>query len=200
MINLHDESILNWKEVTIISQLVKFRPEAKKGLVVVAAIAFTLVAAIILVSEIPYSQTVRQDIPFDILWRESFWQQVTGFLLLGISLLGLLMSLRKRWTRLRFGSLASWRMLHGILGVTGLVVLVAHTGMRFGSNLNFALMIVFVVSNLGGALVASAIGSQHQLAKPVSASTRKRLIRIHVLLLSPLPVLVALHILSVYYF
>jgi len=169
------------------------------GLVTAAVSAVILVTAISLMT-IPYSRTVRQDIPLDILWRSGLWQQVTGFLLLGFSLICLSLYFRKHWRRLRFGSFSSWRVLHGILGVAGLIVLVAHTGMRFGSNLNLALMIVFVAANLGGALAAAGIWSRYQFTKHPSHRWRRRMVWIHVLMLSPLPVLIALHILSVYYF
>lgn len=169
------------------------------GLVTVAASAVTLVIVISL-AVIPYSRTVRQNIPFDILWRSGLWQQVTGFLLLGFSLMCLALYFRKHWRRLWFGSFSSWRVLHGILGIAGLIVLVAHTGMRFGSNLNLALMIVFVAANLGGALAAGSIWSRYQFARHLSHKWRRRIIWIHVLILSPLPALIALHILSIYYF
>ncbi len=170
-----------------------------RGLIAAAVSAAALVAVISL-AVIPYSQTVRHDIPLDILWRSGTLQQVTGFLLLGFSLVGLSLYFRKHWRRLRFGSFSSWRVLHGILGVAGLVVLVAHTGMRFGSNLNLALMITFIAANLGGALAASGIWSRYQFARHLSHTWRKRMIWIHLLALLPLPALIALHILSVYYF
>ena len=170
-----------------------------KGLIT-AAVSAVVPVIIISLGEIPYSRTVRQDIPFDVLWRSGLWQQVTGFLLLGFSLIGLSLYFRKHWKRLRFGSFSSWRVLHGILGVAGLIVLVAHTGMRFGSNLNLALMILFVAANLGGALAAGGIWSRYQFTRHLSHRRRRRMVWIHVLMLSPLPVLIALHILSVYYF
>jgi len=49
-----------------------------RGLVTAAVSAVILVTAISVMT-IPYSRTVRQDIPLDILWRSGFWQQVTGF-------------------------------------------------------------------------------------------------------------------------
>ena len=99
-----------------------------------AAVSAIILVTAISLATIPYSQTVRQDIHPDILWRSGLWQQVTGFLLLGFSFVGFSLYLRKHWRRLRFGSFSSWRTLHAILGATGLTVLVAHTGMRFGSK------------------------------------------------------------------
>lgn len=159
-----------------------------------------MLVTVISLAVIPYSKTVRHNIPFDTLWRSSLLQQITGFSLLGLSLAGVSLYFRKHWRRLRFGSFALWRVLHGILGVAGLIVLVAHTGMRFGSNLNLALMILFVAANLAGALAAGGIWSRYQPAGHLSHKWRRRIIWTHILILSPLPALIVLHILSVYYF
>lgn len=56
---------------------------------VVAAVSAIMLITVISLAAIPYSQTVRQNTPPDILWRSGLWQQVTGFLLLGFSFIGL---------------------------------------------------------------------------------------------------------------
>lgn len=103
-------------------------------------------------------------------------------------------------TRLHLGSFTSWLIFHGMLGAAGLVALVTHTGMRFGSNLNFALMTVFVFSIFAGALVAGSAGLELRFPNSGTTTVKSRLVRIHVLLVSPLPVLLLFHVLSVYYF
>ena len=100
-------------------------------------------------------------------------------------------------TRLRLGSFTSWLIFHGMLGAAGLV---AHTGMRFGSNLNLELMTIFVFSIFAGALVAGSARLELRFPNSGTTTVKSRLVRIHVLLVSPLPVLLLFHVLSVYYF
>ena len=156
-----------------------------RGLSVAAFVVLFVAIGLLLLPAIPYSSTV-QSLPYDVIWRDGIWKQVTGFTIVGLSCLGLMISLRKRWPRFRFGDFAAWRALHGALGATSLIVLIAHTGLRFGANLNLALMTAFVSANLLGALAGLTL--------------RRRLTWVHVLLVWPLPVLVGIHILAVYYF
>jgi len=135
----------------------------------------------------------------DLFWRDSLVKQITGFSLVGVVLLGLLLSLRKRFTWFRFGHFASWRVFHVAFGITALVVLFAHTGFHFGQNLN--LMFTFVSLNVLGALVGVVAAIE---SRGVSqAALRARQIRpiltyAHLILFWPLPVLLTFHILSVY--
>jgi nitrite reductase (NADH) large subunit len=62
-------------------------------------------------------------------------KQTTGYILMGLTFVALGLSLRKRWSRFSFGAFRSWRTVHVLLGLGTLVGLVAHTGLRFGSNL-----------------------------------------------------------------
>ena len=135
--------------------------------------------------------------------RDCITKQVTGYFLLALSLAALLLSLRKRWKRFTFGAFASWRLAHALLGVTTLVGLVAHTGLRFGSNLNFVLMNVFVTLNVLGAVaawVAAMEGRDKGRLAYWARRWRPVVTFVHILLFWPLPTLLMFHILAVYYF
>jgi nitrite reductase (NADH) large subunit len=177
-------------------------PEVSTGtrsLGVAALSALALIAAFVFLPAIPYSETVRHSVPYDLIWRDGVWKQATGFTLLALSVIGLLLSLRKRWPRFRFGEYGAWRVMHGAMGVAGLLVLVAHTGFRFGTNLNFALMSLFIAANFMGAVAGMATGLD-RFSRPADMKLRRRLIWAHVLVTFPLPALVGFHILAVYYF
>lgn len=167
--------------------------------VAVAAIALGLVS---LAFEFPVAKSVDSlEFRLNRLWSDTLPKQITGYSLLGIALLGLLISLRKRLPRFRFGAFAKWRLFHAGFGLLSLVVLFAHTGFRFGANLNACLMGVFVGLNLLGAVAGIAAGLETR-GSPQAASLARRfrpgLTLAHYVLFWPLPVLVAFHIASVY--
>ncbi|MEL6266554.1 MAG: FAD-dependent oxidoreductase, partial [Pseudomonadota bacterium] len=137
------------------------------------------------------------------LWFDGIWKQWSGYILLAITVVAMLLGLRKRIRATRvLGSYDIWRLVHLGLGVSAVVVLFAHTGFRFGTNLNAALMTVFVVMLLAGAVAGLATGGEHRLRArgigTAKAPPRGLPTWVHVLALWPLPLLVAAHVLSVY--
>lgn len=168
---------------------------AVRGLAGASAGALLLIAAAFVAGPVSYPDTVRVPIPFDTLWRDPLWKQASGFGLLGLGVAGLAMSVRKRWARFRWGGYPSWQTVHAIAGVVGLLVLAAHTGFRFGSNLNFVLMTSFVGANLAGALTGALRGSAIGVSRLGHALTWA-----HILFVWPLPVLVGFHVIAAYFF
>lgn len=137
----------------------------------------------------------------DKFWRDSIIKQITGFSLMAIFLVGLLLSLRKRFKWFRFGHFAHWRVFHSAFGIVALVALFVHTGFRFGHNLNFWLMFTFVLLNLLGAvagIVAAIESAGTTKAALIARRIRPALTYAHLILFWPLPVLLTFHILSVY--
>lgn len=137
----------------------------------------------------------------DRLWRNFVLKQITGYSLVLVFLVGLLISLRKRFAWFTFGKFTSWRFFHSAFGLTSLVVLFSHTGFHFGHNLNFWLMFVFVLLNLLGALagIVTAIESSGTSNLAIKArSIRPALTWAHIILFWPLPVLLVFHIISAY--
>ncbi|NJO35345.1 MAG: hypothetical protein HC869_21915 [Rhodospirillales bacterium] len=120
--------------------------------------------------------------------------------LLALSLVAGLLSLRKRSVRL--WEFATWRVLHVIVGTGTLLVLFLHTGVRLGSNLNMWLMISFLGITFAGAAAGAATALEHRLfaTSGEAARTRSLSFWLHVLALWPLPLLLAMHILTVYFY
>ncbi len=156
--------------------------------------------ALLLSPAIPFPDSVQVPLRWDLLWRDSLLKQISGFTLLGIGALVSLISLRKRLTRFSFGSFATWRLAHVLLGSLAVITLVAHTGLRLGYNLNLWLMLSFV-----GLLLAGAVAErQRRTAAPLPRQqvTRARDVSLwlHILLLWPLPALLGFHVLKTYWF
>lgn len=163
---------------------------------------FALLASLLVIFSmpVPFSTSVHAPWHVDVLWRDGQWKQVTGFSLLGLSLIGLLLSLRKRWRWISFGEFSSWRLVHSILGALTLIMLLGHTGLRLGDNLNYYLMVTFLGITLAGAAAGGAAALQHTVGSITSRRLRKWTNRLHTILFWPLPALLGFHIVSVYYF
>ena len=171
------------------------------GLILGASIvAMVLALTVLLAPALTVSDTV-QAVPWhEEFWNDKYWKQVTGFSLLGMSAIGLLMSLRKRIKSQRLGEFSYWRLLHIGLGVLCAATLVAHTGLNLGSNLNQYLMINFLLVLGLGALASTVVSLSHLLQPGAAKTLRKFWSWLHILVTWPLPVLLAFHIISVYYF
>ena len=170
-----------------------------RGLGVAATAAFLFALAFCLAPSLPFSSSV-QTFPYDAVWRSGAWKQATGFTLAGLICLGLITSARKRLKKFTVGDFGFWRAAHALLGTAGLIALVAHTGMRFGANLDAALMTVFVFANLLGAVAGGLVSMDHRFAGGRTIALRKGLFWLHVALVWPVPVLLGFHILAAYYF
>lgn len=164
-----------------------------------SVIAALVVMALVLIPGIAPVDSVQTP-SFEYLWTDGFWKQVSGFSLLGLVAVGLVMTLRKRakWTFL--GNFSYWRVVHSVLGALALGVLFIHTGAHLGENLNKWLMVNFLLVSVVGALA----GVSMHIASKTSASAVQVIKRssfwAHILIVWPLPALLIAHILSVYYF
>lgn len=175
-----------------------------RGLLAASVTAMLLLAVMSATGPIAFSESVVEPrYQLDFIWRNGFWKQVTGYTLLGITGLSLLLSLRKRIKWFRLGAFGTWRMAHGILGLTTLLGILLHTGFHLGSNLNLWLMMCFLSVNLLGALTGVVAAIESRGAGPAATSIRQwrpRLTWIHILLFWPLPILIAAHVFCVYYY
>jgi nitrite reductase (NADH) large subunit len=127
-------------------------------------------------------------------------KQLTGFSLLGLAVLGLVLSLRKRFERLRLGSFAAWRVVHVMLGLLALLVLGLHTGFRVGSNLNAWLMVDFLALAALGSVAGLVTAFEHRAGASRGKALRSRSTWLHIVVFWPLPVLLGFHVLKTYYF
>ena len=173
-----------------------------KSLFGVSLIGLLLVLLIYFSQPIPFSTTVQNLYhTIEALWRDTFWKQMTGYTLLGLSAVALLLSLRKRWSRFSFGDFGGWRFAHALIGAGTLIFLIAHTGFRFGNNLNQVLMVSFLVLNLVGTFAGgiTAVAAKHRTSATIHA-WQHWLIQAHTVLFWPLPIFILFHIIAVYYF
>ncbi|HVR61314.1 MAG TPA: FAD-dependent oxidoreductase [Polyangia bacterium] len=129
----------------------------------------------------------------DRLFREPFWQQVSGFTLLGMCALAMLLPLAKRALHVGGTSLPAWRAAHTGIGVGALLAMVVHTNLRTGHHMNFVLEAAFAaLLLLGGAAGLLGLDRGGRLG---------RLLRLgHLFVFWPLLGLIGLHVLAVYYF
>ncbi len=181
-------------------QVEQEREWAWAPMLVASFTAFVVSALILSLPGIAVGESVRQPAPFEFLWNDKFWKKVTGFTLLGLSVVGLLMSLRKRLQTQRLGKFAYWRLFHIALGAACAIVLLIHTGLHIGDNLNRLLMFNFLAVLIMGGIASSVVSLSHRL-KPINASkVRSFWSWAHIVVTWPLPILLAIHILTVFYF
>ena len=180
------------------------KPIAARPLLIVSTLALLLALTIIFMTPPAMADSVAsQWHKIDRFWRDNVIKQITGYSLMGVFVIGLLLSLRKRLKWFRFGHFARWRVFHSAFGLISLVILFAHTGFHFGHNLNYWLMFTFVGINLLGAFagVLAAIESKGTSKTALLARQfRPALTYAHVIFFWPLPVLLTFHILSVYFY
>lgn len=136
----------------------------------------------------------------EFIWTDGFWKQVSGFSLLGLVAIGLLMTLRKRANWSFLGNFSYWRIVHIVLGVIALGVLFFHTGAHLGENLNRWLMINFLLISIVGATAGLSLHLASQSSASVVQAIKKSAFWAHVIVVWPLPALLITHVLSVYYF
>ncbi|MBD2858139.1 NAD(P)/FAD-dependent oxidoreductase [Spongiibacter sp. KMU-158] len=171
------------------------------GLLVSAAIAFFLSLFILSSTPIPYADSVQHWLgSVDKLWSQGLYKQISGFSLLGLSILGLYLSINKRIQKLSWGSFRHWRLVHSVLGGLCLFVLFAHTGLRMGENLNAYLMSNFLALALLGGITAAVISGETAFGARLGKRLRRWCSWGHIALFWPLPTLLGFHVISVYYF
>ncbi|WP_295539427.1 FAD-dependent oxidoreductase [uncultured Thiohalocapsa sp.] len=173
---------------------------AAGGLATFSVLSLLLGVAIFLLPGLPLNASVQDALRWDVLWRESLWKQVTGFSLLGLAAAVSVLGLRKRLPAFTLGRFDGWRLVHVLLGALAVAVLLAHTGMRLGSNLNLWLMASFTGLLVAGGIGGAVIALEHRLPRPVARRSRNTAVWAHVLLVWPLPVLLGFHILKGYWY
>jgi nitrite reductase (NADH) large subunit len=137
---------------------------------------------------------------WDLLWTDSTYKQISGFTLLALAVVLSSLSLRKRIASFRWARFSTWQLAHAALGLLTAVALAVHTGLRFGANLNFWLMVSFTALLVAGAAGGVAIAVGSRLRPDQARSWRSSALWLHVLLLWPLPALLGFHVLGGYYF
>jgi nitrite reductase (NADH) large subunit len=158
-----------------------------------ALLGVVLALGLSLSPPLPYWAAIPAGFLPDWLWRDNLPQQVTGYTALTATLLAATISVRRRWPRAAFGDFAWWQSAHAGIGCVVLILLALHTGMHFGSQLNFGLTTAFVGASITGSVAATATALR-------SSALRRLALRGHLLFLAPLLALLIFHIVAVYYF
>ena len=170
-----------------------------KGLFGFSLIGFLLAITLVVMPGVEPASSV-QPAQYETLWLDSFYKQLTGFSLMGLSTIGILMSFLKRFRWKFLGSFSRWRSVHVAFGVLIILVLFIHTGAHFGAHLNRWLIIDFLATALVGTLagISTALAGRHTIVWPLRM--REVWSWAHIIVMWPLPVLLITHIVSVYYF
>jgi nitrite reductase (NADH) large subunit len=173
----------------------------RKALLVASIVAVSWSLVLVFAPPIPPARSVRAGALLDALTRnEGVWKQVSGYLLVAVVLLSLGISLRKRWKRFQFADVPFFRAVHGVVTAASLVLFFSHTGFRTGHGLNFVLTVAFLAAMVGGAVAGAIFAVSDRWSALAARDRRLRAAWVHVLILWPLPILVALHVLMVYYY
>ena len=175
---------------------------ALAGLSAAAMIGALLYA---LLSPIPMTPTFSTGFLLSDLFVDGTLKQISGFTLLALSFFAGILSLRKRIKWLNIGDYGTWRLIHLGIGALAVAALVFHSGLRLGTNLNLALMLSFLSAIALGAAGGAVIAAEHRLAalgpvKQRRIDPRKISWWLHMLALWPLPLLLTVHILTVYFY
>lgn len=174
-----------------------------KWLLSASVVCLIALIAVLLMPSLPVANTVTSSLyAWNVLLESHVYKQITGYGMLFVMLVALTFSLRKRWSRIRWGGYGTWRTLHATLGVLTIVGTVAHTGLRFGTQLNFALLVLFLGINATGAFTGVCTSLENSAGpwRRLARSWRGRLTQFHIWAFWPLPVLLAFHIFAAYYF
>lgn len=180
---------------------------ARHGKLVAALSLLALVGGVltVLLPDWPMAKTFHPGFTVDKLFTDGTFKQISGFTLLALSAFAILLSARKRLAWVRLGDFAGWRLIHLVLGVAALAVLAVHTGFSLGQNLNFALIAGFLATLLAGAVGGGIIAAEHKLtAIPAirhrRVEPRRIAVWLHILACWPLPALLIIHVLTVYFY
>ena len=164
---------------------------------------FISIAAIIMVAayiayDLPYRQSIVHQAAFDVMWTDNFWRQVSGWTMVGLGLLTVPLTLRKRlgwFGKTRFGL---WRAFHASVGIAAVSLMLMHSGMRLGANLNQALGISFLTFIGLGALAGWIAAIENSVGGQAIRRWRYWTVRLHIWLLALTAPLLIFHVITVY--
>jgi nitrite reductase (NADH) large subunit len=172
----------------------------RKALLVASIFAVSWALVLVFVPPIPPARSSRASVIVEALTLNGVWKQVSGYLLVAVCLLSLGISLRKRWKRFQVSDVPLFRAVHGVVAAASLVLFFSHTGFRVGSGLNFVLSAGFLVAMIVGAVTGAVFALSDRWSALAARDRRLRVSWVHILVLWPLPILIALHVLMVYYY
>ena len=186
---------------SLLGETTKIVPQlAYKTLAILSVFVFIVLLSHSFSPSIPYAESV-QEFQLDMLWTDMFYKQISGYSLAGLTLFGvLLISIRKRFNVKKMGDLAYLRITHVSLSLGALFILILHTGLNSGSNLNFLLLVFFLLVSVIGVVSSLVNANEHKLSPYHVKQWRGYSNKLHIFGSWPLPVLLGFHITSAYYF
>jgi predicted ferric reductase len=122
----------------------------------------------------------------------------TGYGILSLGLIGLLMALPRRYNWVRKLDSSTWRLIHIWLGIFALILLFFHTGFSMGGVYTSILMACFLLLFICGAAAGIAISLQEKFSPAQTYIYKRNFKWIHIFISWPLPILLLNHILSTY--
>jgi len=169
-------------------------------LAMASALTLSLLVLIVLAPFMPPLDTLLGNWHLEELWLDNVWKQCSGYILLTLLFVSLLLSIRKRSKSFHHLSYASWRTIHSFTGALSLIVLALHNGLAFGHNLNRILLLNFLLLSFFGAVTGMLTASEGVTAD--SGVRRGKILGywVHAVLFWPLPILLVFHIMSSYFF
>ena len=174
-----------------------------KPLLAFSGFAVALALVPVLLGYVPMPTSYDSDSLRTWAWRDNVVKQWSGYILLSILCAAMVIGLRKRIRFFdRLGGYDGWRLVHIVIGVLAVGDFFAHTGFRLGANWNFLLGTAFVLTVAMGAFSGLATGGDHALRARGVGTARKPARRLptwlHIFAIWPLPVLILVHVLTIY--
>ena len=148
----------------------------------------------------PVSSSIETRSIAELLSTSGLYRQWTGFTLLALMAIAMVISARKRLKRFRIGDFNSWRLLHVVVGLSMVGMLSVHTGLQMGQGINRLLLIAVLVLIVSGAIVGAVTALESFIGGMRARKLRSVSFWLHLLGFWPLPALLGMHVLSVYYF
>ena len=149
---------------------------------------------------IGYQTSVQASPNFEFLWTQNTWKQLSGYSAAAIMLAGMGLSLRKRWRRIKWGHFAWWRLYHAGAALLAIGLLFAHTGFNLGQAFNHWFLLAVLATMLSGALAGIFTVLENRRPHVFCHRAKTWINRLHLIIAWPLPALIAIHLLSAYYF
>ncbi len=176
------------------SHVTKTKLKGRANLLLGSVLSFCLVLLFTLIGYLFNEEIYWQ---LEKLWLNDTLKPQTGYSLVFLTVIMMMLSIRKRWQHIiRFGDLALWQLIHIITGLLALCILFLHTGFLWGTNFHLLLMLNF----LGALFIGSWLGILNYIEKPLStAQFKDGLTMTHIALFWPLPALLGIHIFLAYY-
>ncbi|MBZ2170050.1 FAD-dependent oxidoreductase [Marinobacter sp. F4216] len=134
------------------------------------------------------------------LWTSGIARQWTGYSLLSLIALSMVVSLAKRGPNRLVRGFRLARNLHLILTLSMALLLLVHTGLQPSTNLNFTLLSCAIALITLGGITSLLVALEPRVQSVHFKAWKRRLAGLHLYLAWPLPVLLGFHIVSVYYF